>query len=147
GISYGPDLSASKVRLLQEKARVYSYNCFVFQSTTIDNFVSEVSLAWGDHSGSYMHVVSSYMDEEISPFISSDWLFTVLRSSGKVSDVEYSPGTENPGKIFINKLEELPLTICSLNKKVRKIMYTHLHLASLNCLNKDLLGNCIITSP
>ncbi|XP_019226320.1 PREDICTED: inositol 1,3,4-trisphosphate 5/6-kinase 4 isoform X5 [Nicotiana attenuata] len=140
GISYGPDLSASKVHLLQEKARLYSYNCFVFQSTAIDNFVSEVSLAWGDHSGSYMHVVSSYMDEEISPLISSDWLFTVLhwisnlfsmkrfqnsqrlhlsqrRSPGKPSDVEYSPGTENPGKIFINKLEELPLTICSLNKK------------------------------
>lgn len=49
--------------------------------------------------------------------ISSGWLITVLRSPGKASDVEYSTGTENPSKIFINKLEELPLIICHLNKK------------------------------
>lgn len=36
-----------------------------------------------------------------------------------MSDVEYSLGTENSSKIFINKLEELPLTICHLNKEVR----------------------------
>ncbi|XP_016546924.1 inositol 1,3,4-trisphosphate 5/6-kinase 4 isoform X5 [Capsicum annuum] len=65
-----------------------------------------------------MHVISSYKDEEISQLISSGWLITVLRSPGKASAVEYNPGTdENPSKIFINKLEELPLTICHLNKK------------------------------
>ncbi|XP_055820071.1 inositol 1,3,4-trisphosphate 5/6-kinase 4 [Solanum dulcamara] len=117
GISYGPDLSAPKVRLLQENARLYSYNCFVFRPSAIDNFVSEVSLEWGDNIGSYMHVVSSYKDEEISQMISSGWLITVIRSPEKASDVEYSPGTENSSKIFINKLEELPLTICHLNKE------------------------------
>ncbi|KAF3645628.1 Inositol 1,3,4-trisphosphate 5/6-kinase 4 [Capsicum annuum] len=118
GISYGPDLSAPKVRLLQENARLYSYNCFVFRPSAIDNFVSAVSLEWGDNIGSYMHVISSYKDEEISQLISSGWLITVLRSPGKASAVEYNPGTdENPSKIFINKLEELPLTICHLNKK------------------------------
>ncbi|XP_015165792.1 inositol 1,3,4-trisphosphate 5/6-kinase 4 isoform X2 [Solanum tuberosum] len=117
GISYGLDLSAPKVRLLQESARLYSYNCFVFRPSAIDNFVSEVSLEWGDNTGSYMHVVSSYKDEEIAQMISSGWLITVLRSPGKASDVEYSTGTENPSKIFINKLEELPLIICHLNKK------------------------------
>ncbi|XP_004244779.1 inositol 1,3,4-trisphosphate 5/6-kinase 4 isoform X2 [Solanum lycopersicum] len=117
GISYGPDLSAPKVRLLQESARLYSYNCFVFRPSAIDSFISEVSLEWGDITGSYMHVVSSYKDEEIAQMISSGWLITALRSPGKASDVEYSTGTENPSKIFINKLEELPLTICHLNKK------------------------------
>ncbi|KAK6781870.1 hypothetical protein RDI58_019666 [Solanum bulbocastanum] len=117
GISYGPDLSAPKVRLLQESARLYSYNCFVFRPSAIDSFVSEVSLEWDDNTGSYMHVVSSYKDEEIAQMISSGWLITVLRSPGQASDVEYSTGTENPSKIFINKLEELPLTICHLNKK------------------------------
>ncbi|TMW97281.1 hypothetical protein EJD97_005867 [Solanum chilense] len=117
GISYGPDLSAPKVRLLQESARLYSYNCFVFRPSAIDSFVSEVSLEWGDITGSYMHVVSSYKDEEIAQMISSGWLITALRSPGKASDVEYSTGTENPSKIFLNKLEELPLTICYLNKK------------------------------
>ncbi|XP_060179151.1 inositol 1,3,4-trisphosphate 5/6-kinase 4 isoform X1 [Lycium barbarum] len=117
GISYGPDLSAPKVCLLQENARLYSYNCFVFRSSAIDNFISEVSLEWGENIGSYMHVVSSYKEEEISQLISSGWLITVLRSPGKASDVEYCPGTESPSKIFISKLEELPLTICHLNKK------------------------------
>ncbi|CAN4076186.1 unnamed protein product [Withania somnifera] len=110
GISYGPDLSAPKVRLLQEKAKLYCYNCFLFRSSAIDNFVSEVSLEWGNNIGSYMHVVSRYKDEEISQLISSGWLIAILH-------VEYSPGTENSSKIFINKLEELPLTICHLNKK------------------------------
>lgn len=117
GISYGLDLSAPKVRLLQESARLCSYNCFVFRPSAIDSFVSKVSLEWGDNTGSYMHVVSSYKDEEIAQMISSGWLITVLRSPGKASDVEYSTGTENPSKIFINKLEELPLIICHLNKK------------------------------
>ncbi|MCD7454265.1 hypothetical protein HAX54_024148 [Datura stramonium] len=111
-LGHGADYVLRKLRYSNIFTGIsYGHSLSALRSSAIDNFVSEVSLEWSDNIGSYMHVVSSYKDEEISQLISSGWLVTVLH-------VEYSPGTENPSRFSLTSFEELPLTVCHLNKKM-----------------------------
>lgn len=49
-----------------------------------------------------------------------------------LADVDGGPASEDSSMFYINKLEELPLTICRLNKKV-VIDYHYLQIASIIC--------------
>ncbi|KAK9286150.1 hypothetical protein L1049_014532 [Liquidambar formosana] len=119
GIFYGPDLSAHKVRLLKRMEIEYSFDCFMVKASSIDDAVNKVTLAWGDIGGSILYLVSNNKKDHFRKLSNCNWLIIVLGSLGKESadDVEGGGASENASMLYINKLDELPLTICHLNKK------------------------------
>ncbi|KAL2454507.1 Inositol 1 [Abeliophyllum distichum] len=121
GLSYGQCLSAPKANLLQELATIYSYNCFILSSSSEDNVMSEVTQLWGDDEGSFMHVISSCREELVHNMVISGWLIVMLGSTGQKStiDAKYVSASGVSSIFSINKLEELPIIICNLNKKAR----------------------------
>ncbi|XP_031272674.1 inositol 1,3,4-trisphosphate 5/6-kinase 4 isoform X2 [Pistacia vera] len=107
GVSYGLGLSSDKVIALKRIATEYLCDCFLLDAS-IDCVVNEINEAWGDNGGSILYVVSENKDAVHK--LSSHWLIIVLGvKSESVSD--------NLSILYINKLEELPMTICKLNKK------------------------------
>ncbi|XP_031129251.1 inositol 1,3,4-trisphosphate 5/6-kinase 4 [Ipomoea triloba] len=119
GISYAEGLSALEVNLLQDKAKLYSFDCFVLKSSTTDDLVQETSLVWGDNEGSFMYIISDYKKEPFLSLNNTNWVTVILRSPGQESDndVKCATRSEIPSTVFINKLEEVPFTICLFNKK------------------------------
>lgn len=113
GISYEEGLSTVEVKLLQDKAKQYSFDCFTLRSSPIHD------LAWGGNEGSFVYIVHEYKKEPFLGLSKTKWITVILRSTGQVSDkdVKYAIRSEIPNTIFINKLEEVPLTICLINKQ------------------------------
>lgn len=107
GISYGPGLSPDKVNVLKRIAMEYSCECF-FLHASMDGGVNEITRAWGDVGGIIMYVVQNSKDSMCK--LSSNWLITVVGA-------EVVTAGQNSSMLYINKLEELPLTICHVNKK------------------------------
>ncbi|GAY50616.1 hypothetical protein CUMW_128060 [Citrus unshiu] len=107
GISYGPGLSPDKVNVLKRIAMEYSCECF-FLHASMDGGVNEITRAWGDVGGIIMYVVQNSKDSMCK--LSSNWLITVVGA-------EVVTAGQNSSMLYINKLEELPLTICCFNKK------------------------------
>ncbi|KAL5733701.1 hypothetical protein ACOSQ2_033393 [Xanthoceras sorbifolium] len=105
-ISYGLDLSADKVSELKRMALEYSCKCFLLDAS-MDGSVDE-SRAWSDAGGSILYVVSGNKDAFHK--LNCHWLIIVIGNEGVSA-------CDNLSMIYINKLEELPLTICRLNKK------------------------------
>ncbi|XP_050256217.1 inositol 1,3,4-trisphosphate 5/6-kinase 4-like isoform X2 [Quercus robur] len=119
GISYDLGLSDDKVSLLKRLATLYSFDCFILNASSVDDAKNEIMLAWGDTGGGILYVVSDKKKEFFPKLSNYSWLIVVLRSLGQESaDVtEGSSSCENSSMIFINKLEELPSTVCHINRK------------------------------
>ncbi|XP_050388145.1 inositol 1,3,4-trisphosphate 5/6-kinase 4 isoform X1 [Argentina anserina] len=110
GISYGPGLEPHKVRLLKEIAMQYSLHSFLLDASSIDNSINEVALAWREIGGRVLYLASDNRKDIFPPLSKSGWLVVVMK-------VEGSSACGSSSMIYINKLQELPLTICHLNKK------------------------------
>ncbi|KAK4436026.1 Inositol 1,3,4-trisphosphate 5/6-kinase [Sesamum alatum] len=116
GISHEQGLSSPKESFLQEMSRTYS--CSIFCLSPEANISSEVAQIWEDKGGSFIHVVSSCREDFYHKADCSGWLKVIVGSAeGKpTNDADYVFAT-GMSRIFIHKLEELPLVICHWNKK------------------------------
>ncbi|XP_057420831.1 inositol 1,3,4-trisphosphate 5/6-kinase 4 [Lotus japonicus] len=105
GIAYGIDLVDDRVSILKRIAGIHSLDCFI-----LNDPLHEVMPGWNDiDDGSIIYLVSN--KKEFLPKLSSyNWLIVVLNVGG-----ESSYGTQDV--LLIENLEELPLTICRLNKR------------------------------
>ncbi|PIN00374.1 Inositol-1,3,4-trisphosphate 5/6-kinase [Handroanthus impetiginosus] len=118
GVSHEPGLSSLKECRLEEVARTYSCNIFCLSQE--DDISIEVARIWEDKGGSYIHVVSNCREEVCrkESGSGSGWLKVIVGSDERKpsNDAEYVVATRT-SSIFIDKLEELPLLICHLNKE------------------------------
>ncbi|KAL6275078.1 hypothetical protein ACE6H2_025770 [Prunus campanulata] len=110
GISYGPGLEAHKVSILKEVATQYSIHCFILEASSIDDTTREVMLAWSNIGGRILYLVSNKKRDIYTKLSKCGWLITIL-------NVEGSSACENSSTVYIKKLQELPLTICHINRK------------------------------
>ncbi|KAJ8755535.1 hypothetical protein K2173_019333 [Erythroxylum novogranatense] len=110
GISYSLSLSDDKVSLLTTTATQHSLSCFPFNDSFIDDVGKELSQAWGTFGGSVLYVASKSKNQERDQLRSLGWFVVVL-------DADSAGACENSSILCINKLEELPLTICHLQRK------------------------------
>ncbi|XP_076921913.1 inositol 1,3,4-trisphosphate 5/6-kinase 4-like [Bidens hawaiensis] len=76
----------------------------------MDDTVKSVFLAWENKAETILHVISNKYEELVSKSLNSGWMNVVVNVDG-------DDGSKNPNGIFINKLEELPMIICDLNRK------------------------------
>ncbi|KAK4854691.1 hypothetical protein QYF36_000223 [Acer negundo] len=106
-ICYGLDLSAHKVSELKRMGVEYSCECFLLNAF-MDDAVNQISTAWSDVGGSILYHVSHNKDSFRK--LNCHWLVIFV-------GVEGVRACDNSTVLYINKLEELPLTICRLNKK------------------------------
>ncbi|KAL6223679.1 hypothetical protein ACLB2K_002538 [Fragaria x ananassa] len=109
-ISYGPGLDPHQVKLLKDIAMQYSLHCFILDASSIDDAINEVIQAWRDIGGSILYLVSDNKKDIFPELTKCGWLIAVMK-------VEGSSTCESSSMMYINKLQELPLTICQLNKK------------------------------
>ncbi|XP_044497958.1 inositol 1,3,4-trisphosphate 5/6-kinase 4 isoform X2 [Mangifera indica] len=107
GVSYGLGLSSDKVIALKRIATEYLCDCFLLDAS-VDGAANEINQAWGDKGGSILYVVSEKKDAFHKP--SSHWMIIVV-------GVESASVSDNSSILYINRLEELPMAICQLNKK------------------------------
>ncbi|KAL0382644.1 UNVERIFIED_CONTAM: Inositol 1,3,4-trisphosphate 5/6-kinase [Sesamum calycinum] len=141
GISHEEGLSSPTESFLQEMSRTYS--CSIFCLSPEANISIEVARIWEDRGGSFIHVVSSCRENFYHKADCSGWLKDLLKENHPmdvmfgeswlhqavedlfyakmtctfITDAEYVFAT-GMSRIFIHKLEELPLLICHWNKKV-----------------------------
>ncbi|KAI3962192.1 hypothetical protein MKX01_030742 [Papaver californicum] len=111
GISYEASVSPQKVIFLKEMAMLYSLDCFMLDASSLDSSLSEILQAWGDIGGSCLYVASSKDEDLFLKLHDHGWL-TVAKCN------ESGDGMEDSEVMLINKLEELPLTLCRLSRKV-----------------------------
>ncbi|GLT73688.1 hypothetical protein SLA2020_455270 [Shorea laevis] len=107
GVSYGSGLSTDKVNLLKSVAEPYSCDCLLLSGCSTDAAVGEITCAWGDIRGSILYLAPNL-----------DALHKISCRCLTIKDVEVTNAYPKSSRLDINKLEELPLTICRLNKKV-----------------------------
>ncbi|KAA8532181.1 hypothetical protein F0562_006677 [Nyssa sinensis] len=107
------------VSLLERIARLHSFDCFTLNASCMADTANEIALAWGDNERSFMHVVSNESEDLSLNLSNHGWQIIILRSHGQrpADDIEGGGASENPSMLYIDKLEELPLTICRLNRK------------------------------
>ncbi|KZV50094.1 inositol-tetrakisphosphate 1-kinase 4-like [Dorcoceras hygrometricum] len=110
GISHGLDLGSPKMHLLQETARIYSFDCFFFNLTSDYDISGVVAHKWEDNGGALLHVVSSYREDLCHKGSGSRWMKVIV-------DAESIAAAGMLNIFLIHKLEELLLLICHLNKK------------------------------
>ncbi|CAA0829557.1 Inositol 1-3-4-trisphosphate 5/6-kinase 4 [Striga hermonthica] len=107
GISHEPGLSRPKECLMQELANTYS--CTNVCLSPEDDLSSKVAHIWEDNEGTFIYVVSGCKADIYHKEAGNGWSKVIVDPGYDVAT-----GTSN---IFIQKLEELLLLICSLNKK------------------------------
>ncbi|XP_057957077.1 inositol 1,3,4-trisphosphate 5/6-kinase 4 isoform X2 [Malania oleifera] len=110
GISYGLSLSTHKMSLLKRTAKLHSCDCFSLDASSLDNALNGIGLNWGDAGGIILYLVSNDKKDVFLKMTDRGWLIIV-------PNVEGGNAGENSSLLYIKKLEELPLTICRLNKK------------------------------
>ncbi|XP_035839535.1 inositol 1,3,4-trisphosphate 5/6-kinase 4 isoform X3 [Helianthus annuus] len=111
GLLYAVDLTEAKVvSLLEKLAHEYSLERFVYNPSCMDDTVNAVSLAWKNNGATILHVVSNDNEGLVPKSLNSDWINVVVNVDGDGT-------SKNLSGIVIEKLEELPLTICELNRK------------------------------
>ncbi|KAK3011837.1 hypothetical protein RJ639_010831 [Escallonia herrerae] len=122
--SYDPpppprNLSALKVSFLERMAKLYSFDCFLLNLSSVADTTNEVAQAWAANGGSFLYVVSDDKKNLVLNLSNCDWVIIILRSLGQGSadGVKGSVLGKRSGMLLIDKLEELPLAICNLNKK------------------------------
>ncbi|GER53705.1 inositol-tetrakisphosphate 1-kinase [Striga asiatica] len=116
GISHEPGPSRPKECLLQELANTYC--CTNVCLSPEDDLSSKVAHIWEGNGGTFIYVVSGCKADIYHKEAGVGWLKVIVGSAEEnpFNDPGYdvATGTSN---IFIQKLEELLLLICSLNKK------------------------------
>ncbi|XP_058103469.1 inositol 1,3,4-trisphosphate 5/6-kinase 4-like [Magnolia sinica] len=114
GISYGEDASSQKahfflnflcvyciwVAFLARVATAYSFDSIVLNASGIDDTFNRILVAWSGIGETCVYVTSK----------KDEGLFLRLKQGGE--DV----ARENIEVLFINKLEELPITLCRFSK-------------------------------
>ncbi|KAK9068603.1 hypothetical protein SSX86_012718 [Deinandra increscens subsp. villosa] len=115
GLSYAVDLSEAKTSLLEKLACEYSLESFVYNPSCMDDTVNAVFLAWENKGAVILNVVSNCNEGLVSKSLISGWMNVVVNVDGT---------SKNPSGILIEKLEELPLTICELNRKSSEDLVT-----------------------
>ncbi|KAL1542487.1 inositol-1,3,4-trisphosphate 5/6-kinase [Salvia divinorum] len=116
GISHEQGLSSSKECLLKEVAKTYL--CTIFCLLPQDDISSEVSRIWEGKDGRLIHVVS-WCREDLSQKKNGSHVLKVIVGSAEreaSSNSGYAVTAEMLS-ISINKLQELPLLVCSMNIK------------------------------
>ncbi|XP_010277819.1 PREDICTED: inositol 1,3,4-trisphosphate 5/6-kinase 4 isoform X2 [Nelumbo nucifera] len=111
GISYGKGVSDQKGTFVKKMATLYSMDCFLLDVSCVDDSLNEILLAWGDDGGSFLYVTCSKDDD----------LFLKLSNHGWVTVFKCPEGgavPENLRMMFINKLEELLISLCRFNKAI-----------------------------
>lgn len=111
GISYGSDLSADKASVLKDIAILHSIDCFSWNASSIEDDISKILLAWGGIERSILYTVTNIDEDLYLKLQNRGWLIVVQSAEG-------GGETLNSSMLHINKLEELPLTICRINRKV-----------------------------
>lgn len=106
GVAYRVELPDDKVSILKRISSLYSLDCFI-----LNDPVGEDLHRWSTtEAGNIIYLVSSKNKELLLPKLRSyNWLIVVLTVGGEVS-------CDTPNMLQIENLEELPLTICRLNK-------------------------------
>ncbi|XP_057546839.1 inositol 1,3,4-trisphosphate 5/6-kinase 4 isoform X1 [Amaranthus tricolor] len=110
GILFGHDLSIDKVNLLKKMCELYSFNCLKLNISVVD-IVSEIAVAWGDVGKSILFVLSSHQMDSGLKLCDHGFFLSILDDVGEDS-------YKNPKVHHIKTLEELPLSLCRLNRKV-----------------------------
>ncbi|CAA7050542.1 unnamed protein product [Microthlaspi erraticum] len=108
GISYELDLPENKVDILRKTAAEYSIDCLPLETSLTSVTFGDTLKAWYS-DGCILYVASSRKEETLRE-LSPDQLVVVL------DDVE-GDSSEDPNMLHIRSLEELPMTICCINKK------------------------------
>ncbi|XP_058101242.1 inositol-tetrakisphosphate 1-kinase 6 isoform X2 [Magnolia sinica] len=107
GISYGEGASSQKVAFLARVATAYSFDSIVLNASCIDDTFNRMLVAWSGIGETCVYVTSK-KDEGLFLRLKQCW--KIIVKSGE--DV----ARENTGVLFINKLEELPITLCRFSK-------------------------------
>ncbi|KFK37221.1 hypothetical protein AALP_AA4G229400 [Arabis alpina] len=108
GISYGIDLQENKVDILRKTAGEYSIDCLPLETSLTSVTFGDTLKGWYSDGGA-LYVASSSKEETLRELSSSQVVFLL-------DAVEGNP-CGDPNMIRIRSLEELPVTICCLNKK------------------------------
>uniref|UniRef100_A0A803M5I4 inositol-1,3,4-trisphosphate 5/6-kinase n=1 Tax=Chenopodium quinoa TaxID=63459 RepID=A0A803M5I4_CHEQI len=101
-----------KVNLLEKMSEVYSFDCFKVSISALEVLMNEISVAWDDIRKDILFVLHSKKVDDFLKLCERGVLLSIL-------DVDTGGDTnKHPSAHYIEKLEELPLTLCRLNKKV-----------------------------
>lgn len=112
GICFGDDLSTDKVNLLKKVSKVYSFDCFSLSSSPVEVVMNEIAVTRSDAGLRTVYVISSDGKSLFDKLCNNDLLLTVI------DDDDGGETNEHPNIHYIKKLEELPLHICRLHKKM-----------------------------
>ncbi|KAI9110940.1 hypothetical protein K1719_018060 [Acacia pycnantha] len=105
GISSTVNLPEPKVSHLKRVANLYSIDLFILNDLTC-----EVMPTWGDIDGSIVYLVSN--KKKVLPKLSNySWVVVFL-------NVGVESSCDLPNALLIEKLEELPMAVCHLNKRL-----------------------------
>ncbi|KAI3499812.1 hypothetical protein L1887_35623 [Cichorium endivia] len=111
GICYAVGLQESNAIFLEKLISEYSFEGFIYNPSSIEDTVKSISQSWNNNGGSILHVVSNSYEGLLS-FTSDFGCMNVVVNVDGLS--------KNPNGICIEKLEELPMIICELNKKLNE---------------------------
>ncbi|KAA3481474.1 inositol 1,3,4-trisphosphate 5/6-kinase 4 [Gossypium australe] len=106
-ISYVLPVSAEQVNLLQTMAKLHSFECLPLTASSLDIASREIAQTWSHISGTILYLLPNH---DASPKITCTYFSIAL-------DDEVTSALHKSNRIYMEKLEELPLTICRLNKK------------------------------
>ncbi|XVF08391.1 hypothetical protein REPUB_Repub06bG0222400 [Reevesia pubescens] len=106
-ISYALPLSSEHVNLLQRMAELHSFECIPLTASSLDIAPPQIAQAWPHISGTILYLLPN---REASPKIACSFFSIPL-------DADVTSALHKSNRIYMDKVEELPLTICRLNKK------------------------------
>ncbi|WCJ21801.1 inositol 1 3 4-trisphosphate 5/6-kinase 4 [Euphorbia peplus] len=111
-ISYPAAISDDKASFLKTMATQYSLDCFMLDASSTDGVLKDVHLAWGDLRGTILYVVSNDKAGSFNQLTNLGWIIVAVGE-----DAEGAVPCDNSSTLYINKLEELLVTICRFNRK------------------------------
>ncbi|XVF40924.1 hypothetical protein PTKIN_Ptkin01aG0239900 [Pterospermum kingtungense] len=106
-ISYELALSADQVNFLQTMAEQHSFECLPLTASSPDIAPREIAHIWGHTSGTILYLLPNC---DASPPITCAF-FSIA------PDAEVTSAMHKSNLIYMDKLDELSLTICRLNKQ------------------------------
>lgn len=106
-ILFGEDLSIDKVNLLKKMSEAYSFDCFKLHISAVEVITSEIAVAWDDVGKEILFLLSSLKIDHFQKLCDQGYLLSVF-------DID----ADGESALHIKKLEELPMTLCRLNRKV-----------------------------
>ncbi|KAG8661501.1 inositol 1,3,4-trisphosphate 5/6-kinase 4 isoform X2 [Manihot esculenta] len=98
------------ISLLKKTAMQYSFDCFALDSSSTDDALKVVTLAWGHIEGTILYLFSNHKKGSYNQISNLGWIVIVMGA-------EVATEFDNSNVLCINKLEELLVTICHLNRK------------------------------